>query len=67
MNNRIKDIYALFAALALLAALFLSPQADAAMGEACISLAEQRASLAMETGVPGFDEVHEVSDVRSAV
>jgi hypothetical protein len=29
MHNRIKDIYALFAALALLAALFLSPQAQA--------------------------------------
>ena len=67
MNNRIKDIYALFAALALLAALFLSPQADAAMGEACISLAEQRASLALETGATGFDVLHEVSDVRSTV
>jgi len=31
MNNRIKDIYALFAALALLAVVFVSPQADAAV------------------------------------
>ncbi len=32
MHNRIKDIYALFAALALLAAVFLSPQAQADTG-----------------------------------
>lgn len=65
MNNRIKDIYALFAALALLAALFLSPQADAAMGEACISLAEQRAALAMDTDMTGYDVLREESLERS--
>jgi hypothetical protein len=66
MHNRIKDIYALLAALAILAALFLSPQANAAMSEASISLAEQRASLALETGIAGVDELHEASAVRSA-
>ena len=66
MNTRIKDIFALFAALALLAALFLSPQADAGMGEACISPAEQRAALAMDTGMAGYDVLHEESLERSA-
>ena len=66
MNNRIRDIYALFAALALLAALFLSPQVDAGMGEACISLAEQRAALAMNADMTGYDVLHEKSVKRSA-
>ena len=41
MNNRIKDIYALFAAVALLAALFLSPQAQADTERSAVEPASQ--------------------------
>ena len=46
MHNRIKDIYALFAALALLAVLFLSPHAEAALNDNSIGPADDCAWLA---------------------